>query len=112
MAMARSDRYRNADLTLRVAVADAVLVALGKDTGGMDEEEAERISQSFEPDITEASDVLCNIIDHACDEAIGEVIDLIRKAEGIDTVALDAALGIEPDDITDIEDTPGIEIEE
>lgn len=41
---------------------------------------------------------LATIIDHACDEAVGEVVSRIRQAEGVDTVAVDAALGVEPDE--------------
>lgn len=56
-------------------------------------------------EVWETTEAIKVIIDAACDEAIGEVVDLIRQAEGVDTVAVDAALGVEPED--DGFDEPG-----
>lgn len=43
-------------------------------------------------------EALSTIIDAACDEAVGDIVTKLRMAEGVDTAAVDAALGVEQDE--------------
>ena len=92
--MAREDHHATASRAIRQAIASALypdqLVWREEDLAW-----ALR-PRSFETQC--AVEAITAIVDLACDEAVGEVISSIRKAEGIGAAALDAALGVEPED--------------
>ena len=96
--MSRADNYAAIRTVLERTVAICVCKALHIDTEDMTGEDAIGIVGRF-PDAVEAAEyAVMVIVDTACDEAVGEVVSRIRKAEGVDTVAVDAALGVETED--------------
>ena len=92
--MSRADHHANATRVLRQAIASA----LYPDNLAWSEEDIATalMSRGWETSVAVAA--LMVIVDAACEEAVGEIVDRIRKAEGVDTAAVDAALGVEPEE--------------
>ena len=96
--MSRSDHYSAIRNVLERTIALCVCEALHVDTEDMTGEDAVGIVGRFPDAVYNAEHAVMVIVDTACDEAVGEIVSRIRMAEGVDTVAVDAALGVEPED--------------
>ena len=99
--MAREDHYGAVQCVLENTIALCLFESKGLDSEEATPEHAKSVVESYPERVENARHAIMVIIDTACDEAVAEVVDRIRKAEGVDTVAVDAALGVQPDDEPD-----------
>lgn len=100
--MQRSEHIKTATRLVSRAIVGSALAAMGKpeaiDTMTDDDIAVAVNSNASLRKMSEwASGALSVVLDAACLESIGSVVSTIRQAEGVDTVAVDAALGVEPD---------------
>ncbi len=98
--MPRADYHATAARAVKQAIASA----LYPDQLVWRDEDLEAALKPRQYEAWAAGQTLATIIDAACDEAVGEVVDRIRRAEGVDTAAVDAALGVEQDEEGDDSD--------